>query len=106
MNTNENITPRQCTLWPAEPLQNVVKPVRFPQQPQEWKIVSLRECPTPDAMQICDCPERAAEYWKTHIKKHPYFNPEAECFVVLILNTRRRVRGHHLVSIGTMDTVL
>ncbi len=26
--------------------------------------------------------------------------------VVLLLNTRRRVKGHHLVSMGTMDTVL
>jgi DNA repair protein RadC len=25
---------------------------------------------------------------------------------VLLLNIRRRVRGHHLVSIGTMDTIL
>ena len=33
-----------------------------------------------------------------------YFNPECECFVVLLLNTRRR--GHHLVSFGTMNTVL
>ena len=26
--------------------------------------------------------------------------------MVLLLNTRKRVKGHHLVSIGTMDTVL
>jgi len=26
--------------------------------------------------------------------------------VVLILNTRRRVKGHYLVSIGTIDTIL
>jgi hypothetical protein len=37
---------------------------------------------------------------------HPYFNPECECFVVLMLNTRRRVKGHYLVSIGTMDALL
>ena len=41
-----------------------------------------------------------------HIAGSPQFNPECECFVVLILNTRRRVKGHHLVSIGTMDTIL
>ncbi|MGO8696997.1 MAG: JAB domain-containing protein [Limisphaerales bacterium] len=33
-------------------------------------------------------------------------NPECECFVVLILNTRRKVKGHYLVSIGIMDTIL
>ena len=36
----------------------------------------------------------------------PYYNPECECFIVLLLNTRRRVKGHQLVSIGTMDTIL
>lgn len=29
-----------------------------------------------------------------------------ECFVALHLNTRRRIRGHHLVSVGTLDTLL
>ena len=45
-------------------------------------------------------------YWRTHVKQHPYFNPECECLVVLILNTRRRIKGHYLVSTGTMDTLL
>jgi len=26
--------------------------------------------------------------------------------VVMILNTRRRIKGHYLVSVGTMDTIL
>ena len=77
-----------------------------PSQPKEYKVVALRECATPEAMQLCDTPERAAEYWKMHIATSPQFNPECECFIVLILNTRRRIKGHHLVSIGTMDTVL
>jgi hypothetical protein len=49
---------------------------------------------------------RTAAYWKTHIATHPYFNSECECLVVFILNTRRRIKGHYLVSIGTMDTIL
>ena len=78
----------------------------FVTHPKEWKLQALRECPTPSEMQICDTPERAAEYWRAHVTSHPYFNPDCECFVVLILNTRRRVKGHHLVSIGTLDTIL
>ena len=74
--------------------------------PREWKLVSLRECPTPAEMQICDTPERAAAYWRTHVATTPHFNPDRECFVVLLLNTRRRIKGHHLVSIGTLDTIL
>ena len=81
-------------------------PKPWKKQPHEWKIVSLRECPTPEAMQLCDTPQIAAEYWRTHIAKAPYFNPECECFVVLLLNTRRRIRGHHMVSIGTLDSIL
>jgi DNA repair protein RadC len=57
-------------------------------------------------MQVCDTPDRAVEYWNAHIKNHPYVSPDCECLVVLLLNTRRRVKGHHLVSIGTMDTLL
>jgi len=75
-------------------------------QPKEFKVVALRDCPTPEHMQLCDTPEQTAEYWRLHIAGSPQFNPECECFVVLLLNTRKRVKGHHLVSIGTMDTVL
>lgn len=75
-------------------------------QPREWKLVSLRECPTPEAMQLCDGPEQAAAYWRTHVPTQPYFNPECECLVVLLLNTRRKIKGHYLVSTGTLDSIL
>lgn len=35
----------------------------------------------------------------------PHFDPERECFAVLLINTRYRVKGHHLVSTGTLDSV-
>ena len=72
--------------------------------PKEFKVVALRECPVPESMLICETPDHAADYWRLHIATHPYFNPDCECLVVLILNTRRRVKGHQLVTIGTMDT--
>jgi DNA repair protein RadC len=75
-------------------------------QPKEFKVVSLRECPTPEAMHLCETPESAAQYWRLNVAGHPYFTPDCECFVVLLLTTRRRVKGHHLVSIGTIDTIL
>ena len=100
MNTTENINST------PQIQNNPVKPFKFPPQPQEWKIVSLRECPTPADIQLCDTPEQAAAYWKLHIQQHPYFDPERECLVVLILNTRRKIKGHYFVSVGTMDTVL
>ena len=87
-------------------LESIVKPFKFAASPYEYKVTTLRECPTPEAMQHCETPDKAADYWRMHIASHPYFNPECECLAVLILNTRRRVKGHHIVSIGTMDTIL
>jgi len=74
--------------------------------PKEYKLVALRECPMPDAMPLCDQPDTAADYWRANVVSHPAFNPDVECFVVLLLNTRRRVKGHVLVSTGTLDTLL
>src|SRR5712672_118436 len=74
--------------------------------PKEYKVVALRDCRVPADMQICEEPQHVADYWRLHIATHPYFNPDCECFVVLLLNTRRRIKGHHLVSTGTMDTIL
>lgn len=84
----------------------LVKPFRFPTTPHEFKVTALRECPTPENLLLCDTPDKAAAYWRLHVTANPYFNPECECFVVLLLNTRRRVKGHQLVTIGTMDTLL
>ncbi len=80
--------------------------LRTSTQPQEWKLVSLRECSTPDELQLCETPDKAAAYWREHIARHPFFNSECECLVVLLLNTRRRIKGHCFVSTGTMDTLL
>ena len=72
---------------------------------KEYKVIALRECPLPESLAFCDTPERAAEYWRLHVATNPYFNPECECFVILMLNSRRRVKGHQLLTIGTMDTL-
>lgn len=60
----------------------------------------------PVALQLCDTPDRAALYWNHHIKTHPYYTPDREYFVVLFLNVRRKVKGHCVVSIGLLDTIL
>ena len=86
--------------------RGLVQPFQFAASPYEYKVTPLRECPTPDALQNCETPDKAAEYWKLHIATHPHFNPECECLAVLLLNARRRIKGHQLVSIGTQDTIL
>ena len=107
MNTipGSELTPTQIPL-PHLRAESLVKPFRFPAQPHEYRVVSLRECPTPDQMCLCDTPDKAADYWRTHVAKNPAFNPDVECMVVLMLNTRRRIKGQYLVATGTMDTLL
>jgi DNA repair protein RadC len=83
-----------------------VNPIHFKSQPVEYKVIALRECPTPSEMQMCDTPELAVAYWNSHVKTAEVFNPDCECFVVLLLNTRRRIKGHQFVSIGLLDQVL
>ena len=87
-------------------LKTIVKPFRFATSPHEYKVTALRECPTPDSLQHCETPDKAADYWRLHIATHPHFNPDCECLAVLLLNTRRKVKGHQIVSIGTMDIIL
>ena len=92
MNTTENLI---ATGSPPQSLRNprtkIVKPIKFPPQPQEWKTYH-RNVPHPGHHATVRNPGQAAAYWRTHIATHPYFNPECECLVVLILNTRRRIR--------------
>ena len=87
-------------------MESIVKPFKFPASPYEYKVTPLRECPTPENLQFCDTPDRATDYWRRHIATHPHFDTERECLAVLLLNTRKKVKGHHLVSIGTQDTIL
>ena len=87
-------------------METLVKPFKFPASPYEYKVTPLRECPTPESLQQCDTPDKAAAYWREHVPGHPYFNRDVECFVVLLLNTRRKVQGHCLISMGTLDTTL
>jgi DNA repair protein RadC len=70
----------------------------------EFKVMRMRECPTPD--ECLDTPEKAVAYWREHITQAPWYDPDKEAAVVLILNTRRRIMGHALVTLGLLDTCL
>jgi DNA repair protein RadC len=73
----------------------VVKPAH------EFKIMRVRESV---AAEMIDTPERAADYWRANIPQADWFDPAKEAVVVLILNTRRRIIGHNLVTLGNLDT--
>jgi DNA repair protein RadC len=69
----------------------------------EFKVMRIRECV---AAELIDTPERAAAYWRANIPQADWFDPAKEAVVVLILNTRRRIIGHNLVTLGSLDTCL
>lgn len=68
----------------------------------EFRILSIRETP---ADYVADAPARMAEYWHNQIAQSPSFDPDKETMVVVLLNTRMRIIGHAIVSIGLIDTV-
>ena len=71
--------------------------------PAEFKVMRVRDCGTP--ADIVDTPDRVFDYWKANVATAPWFDPAKEAFVVLILNTRRRILGHNLVALGGLDNV-
>ncbi len=67
-------------------------------EPKERKVISLRECPTPEAMIKMNGPTKALKYWQQHVATTPEFDPDVQSVVVLINNTTLRINGHYLVS--------
>ncbi len=71
--------------------------------PHEFKVMCVREClPEPSK---ADTPDQAVAYWRANIPQADWFDPAKEVFVVLVLNARKRILGHNLVAIGSLDTV-
>ena len=70
--------------------------------PHEFKVMRVREC-LPQT-ELIDTPDRAAAYWRNNIPQAPWFDPAKEAVIVLVLNTRRRILGHNLVTLGSLDT--
>jgi DNA repair protein RadC len=69
--------------------------------PHEFKVVCVREC---IGTELIETPDQAAKYWRDNIPQAHWFDPLKEAFVVLVLNTRRRILGHNLVALGSLDT--
>src|SRR5438093_12865412 len=63
----------------------------------------VRECAVPNC--LIDTPQSSYEYWTSNIPQAAWFDPAKEAFVVLVLNTRRRIIGHNLVALGSLDSI-
>src|SRR5271154_5873745 len=66
----------------------------------EIRVQRLNE--TPDAPKL-EAPETAFQYWQSVITTMPWYIPDREVCVAITLNTRLRVTGHSLVSIGSLN---
>jgi len=73
-----------------------------PYTPHEFKVMLVRECEP--VSQIMDQPELVAQYWRDNIPRADWYDPMKEALVVLVLNTRKRIIGHNLVALGSLDT--
>jgi DNA repair protein RadC len=71
--------------------------------PSEFKILRLRELVGGDDG---DNPEKIETFWRASVPSAQWFDPEKECFCVVFLNTRYKITGFTLISIGTLDTIL
>jgi hypothetical protein len=79
---------------------------RKPKSPQEFKIISIRDSAETTKKWLCEIPDHAVEYWRAHVATAPWYSPDRECSVVIMLNARSRIIGHHLVSIGLLDSAV
>jgi len=68
----------------------------------EFKVVRLRECAV-EKFSMCT-PEEAAEFWRRAVVASDWYSPEREQFVVMFLNTRKKLVGFAMVSVGILDS--
>ena len=50
-----------------------------------------------------DSPAQVMDYWQTVITTMPWYFPDREICVAIMLNTRYNVTGHSLVSVGSLN---
>lgn len=65
------------------------------------KVEKVQETPGEvllDTAMVC------REFFRNHIESQPFFDAEKEHLVVLILNTKLKIKGWNLVSIGTNNS--
>ena len=84
---------------PEFPLEDARHP-SDPPKTYEVRVQLLNETPAPGKVET---PEQAFDYWRNTIRKMPWYFSDREILVCLMLNTRLRVTGHSLVSVGSLN---
>jgi DNA repair protein RadC len=104
---NKNLKEEQAPANADQQASNAVgtaaaKPAKY--HLPEVKIARLREVQIDNP--ILDNPENAAEFWRENVPNAAWFDQDAESFVVLLLNTRKKIIGFTRGASGTLDTIL
>ena len=73
---------------------------RYAKSSFEVRVQRLNEVP---GSLLIDTPGAAACYWREKIAAMPWYDPEREMCVAVMLNTRLSPAGHALVGIGTLN---
>lgn len=55
---------------------------------------------------IFDEPRAITKTWQKYVMNETWFTELQEMFVVFHVNTKNKIIGHHLVSLGTLDATL
>ena len=71
----------------------------------QYKIKAVKVCEEPGEY-ITDNAEKALEFWNEKIITKDFFDEEKEHLVVLVLNTKLKIKGYNLVSIGSLNESL
>lgn len=85
---------------PAKPLPPAV--TRY--SVREVRLACLHESEVNNP--TLDTPERAVAFWREVVIYAATYRPDVENFVVLHVNTRRRIKTFEVISNGTLDTLL
>jgi DNA repair protein RadC len=71
---------------------------------KEVKSLILRECQIENP--LMDCPERVVDFLKENLPNSERYNDCVENFIVVAVNSRRKIIAFEIIAHGTLDTIL
>jgi DNA repair protein RadC len=72
----------------------------------EIRPTTLREAAVPFDVRRMLSPEACVEFFNLTVRTHPFFDPEKECVIALLLNRKGALRAWHFATLGTANACL
>jgi DNA repair protein RadC len=70
----------------------------------EIRATTLSEAAVPFDVRRMAGPEACAAFFNSTVRVHPFFDPEKECVITLLLNRRGALRAWHFATLGTQNS--